>query len=517
MVVAPSFRMLAVAIITSIAGSFHFGFNLVLTNPSQEAFLNFMNSTLGKRFGEAGFSKDTSQNIWSFVVAILFLGALAGSFSIRLLADSLGRKRGLYISIAVGAFSGGCAIASKFVPTFELYVVSRILMGWSVAVSLGLSALFLSEASPKETRGAIGMMTGTCVQLGTVVGSVVAMPQIFGSDDLWWAIYATEIGIMLVFGAALPFFPESPGFLVQRGQIKEAVSSIKFYYKCEEEDASIHLDAIKEDQKSSSKKFTMLDVVRKKSLRSKAFIGVVVTFAMSFSGVAVINAFAFEILKDTGLDVLEASLANDAVSVVSMISSIIAAFIVDRNGRRPLLLIAFAGILICNLVIFALMLTFYKFGYHALGFILIAFICIFTFFFALGPGPLCYFINAELVGQAARSASQSWASVIQMLSRFVLVTAFLPMKNQLGEAWSYLILFVVPVFVSLVYLYFSLPETKNKTPFEVEEAMEDLPQFPFCGTSRKLRDRIGFQEAVFNRKMQLVTDYGSIESLTTKL
>ena len=51
--------------------------------------------------------------------------------------------------------------------------------------------------------------------------------------------------------------------------------------------------------------------------------------------------------------------------------------------------------------------------------------------------------------------------------RFVIVTAFLPMKNQLGEAWSYLILFVAPVAVSLVYLYFSLPETKNKNPFEV--------------------------------------------------
>uniref|UniRef100_A0A8R1I2S9 MFS domain-containing protein n=1 Tax=Caenorhabditis japonica TaxID=281687 RepID=A0A8R1I2S9_CAEJA len=508
--------MICVAVLTSIAGSFHFGFNLVLTNPSQEAFLSFMNNTLAKRFN-GGLSDNALQNIWSFVVAILFLGALVGSFSIRLIADSVGRKKGLYISIAAGVLAGAMAIVSKFVFLFELYIVSRITMGWSVSVSLGLSALFLSEASPKQNRGAIGMMTGTCVQLGTVCGSVVAMPQIFGTEELWWLIYATEIGIMLFFGATLPFFPESPGFLIQRGATEAATKSIEFFYSCGREDAEFALNEIKAEQKNSSKKFSMMDVIRKKSLRSKAFIGVVVTFAMSFSGVAVINAFAFEILKDTGLSILEASLANDAIAVVSMISSIVAAFIVDRNGRRPLLLISFAGILFCNLIIFGLMFTFYKFGYHALGFILIAFICIFTFFFALGPGPLCYFINAELVGQAARSAAQSWASVIQMLSRFVLVTAFLPMKNQLGEAWSYLILFVAPVAVSLVYLYFSLPETKNKSPLEVEVEIENLPKFPLCGKSRSVQDRKLSEQMVISRQMQLIEDYGSIESLSHHL
>lgn len=107
------------------------------------------------------------------------------------------------------------------------------------------------------------------------------------------------------------------------------------------------------------------------------------------------------------------------------------------------------------------------------------------------------------------------------------------MKNQLGEAWSYLILFVAPVAASLVYLYFSLPETKNKNPFEVrqhflfsnllnmyyfqvEEAIEDLPKFPLCGKNR-VYDRKQSQEMVLSRQMQLVVDYGSIESLSYRL
>ncbi|VDM75771.1 unnamed protein product [Strongylus vulgaris] len=145
----------------------------------------------------------------------------------------------------------------------------------------------------------------------------------------------------------------------------------------------------------------------------------------------VINAYAVEILRGTGLTSLQASLANIAIALVSM--------------------------------------------HNALGFILIFVICLFIIFFAIGPGPLCYFINAELVGQAARSGAQSWASVVQMLSRFVIVTIFLPMRNTIGDSWSYLILFVAPVAVSILFLYFKLPETKNKTPIEVEAAMDKLP------------------------------------------
>lgn len=201
----------------------------------------------------------------------------------------------------------------------------------------------------------------------------------------------------------------------------------------------------------------------------------VVTFAMSFSGVSVINAYAVEILKSTGLDSLEASLANVGIAMVSVIAIVISSLVVDKFGRRPLLLVAFMGCIVCNLFIFALMLTYDMFGYHVLGFILIFLICVFIVFFAIGPGPLCYFITAELVGQSARSGAQSWASVVQMLSRFVIVTIFLPMKQGIGESWSYLILFVAPVVVSVIYLYFKLPETKNKTPIEVEEAAANLP------------------------------------------
>ncbi|CAD6196248.1 unnamed protein product [Caenorhabditis auriculariae] len=224
----PSGHMLGVAAVTSLAGSFHFGYQLTMTNPAQDAFLNFLNQTLGARFKD-GLSDTTIENIWSFVVAIMFLGALAGSFSIRFIAEKIGRKRGLYISIGAGVISCLMAIGSKYVSLFELFIVSRILMGWSVSVNLGLSAIFLSEASPKECRGAIGMVTGTSVQFGTVCGSIVAMPQLLGTDTLWPFIYAVEIVIIVVFAVSLPFLPESPGHGKPKAEEQRLAFNANFY------------------------------------------------------------------------------------------------------------------------------------------------------------------------------------------------------------------------------------------------------------------------------------------------
>ncbi|KJH40549.1 transporter, major facilitator family protein [Dictyocaulus viviparus] len=408
----PSFRMVMVALVVSLGGSFHFGYQLVITNPAHATFIKFLNRTL---------ESELKINVSDITLDI---------------------------------------------PSIVLYACSRITMGFSASLSLGLAALFLSES--------------------------------------WFMIYIAEITIMVIFFVFLPLLPETPRFLVQRGAHKAAKKSVMFYYICDDDTAEGHMKNIKEEQKFSSKIYTMSNVIKKRSLRRKAMIGIVVTFAMSFSGVSVINAYAVQIFKGTGLSSREASLANVGIAFVSMhvcmgvlvhmwipscmlirskdsnshltttkfmigdcnlhqsVAVVISSMVVDKFGRRPLLLVSFTGCLICNLVIFILMLTFDKYRYNALGFILIFVICLLIVFFAIGPGPLSYFITAELVGQSARSGAQGWASVVQMLSRFLIVTIFLPMRDFFGESWSYLILFVGPIIISTIFLIFVCQRQKIK-------------------------------------------------------
>ncbi|TMS37257.1 hypothetical protein L596_004230 [Steinernema carpocapsae] len=475
----PGIRMITVALLTSMGGSFHFGYQLVITNPSQSAFLKFLNESFQDHY-EVTLSQSRLETIWSMIVAILFVGAICGSIALRVVAENAGRKSGLMISFTISLISIGLSIVSHFIKSFELYSLSRVTLGFSLGLSLGLSALYLSESSPKQCRGFVGMMTGTIVQFGTVAGSILAMPTILGTDRSWWIIYAIEAGILLLALAAMPFLHDSPGYLALIGDNDGARDSIRFFHKCGEGQVDIVLAEIKDNLKQNAKSMGMFAVYKDKYVLRGTIVGSMVAFAVAFSGIAVINAFAVEILKSCGLSVFNASIANVGLSAVSMVAIIGSSFIVDHFGRRPLILIANAAILLLNLAIFGFMFSFEQYGYNWMGYCLIVVIAMFILFFAIGPGPLCYFITAEMVGQNARSAGQSWASLVQMTSRSLLLAIYLPMKNAIGGPFSYLILFVAPILFSLIFLYFMLPETKNRNMNEVHEEIENLPSFTHC-------------------------------------
>ncbi|KAJ1352064.1 hypothetical protein KIN20_008253 [Parelaphostrongylus tenuis] len=130
---APTLRMILVAIVVSLGGPFHFGYQLLITNPAHSAFVQFLNKTLASELKIAAsdgtlralrvqinlytlnLKTMSLKQIWSFIVAVLFLGALAGSFSIRLIADNIGRKRGLHLSVGLGVLSATASACSKVV------------------------------------------------------------------------------------------------------------------------------------------------------------------------------------------------------------------------------------------------------------------------------------------------------------------------------------------------------------------------------------------------------------------
>ena len=103
------------------------------------------------------------------------------------------------------------AIISKFITSVELYTISRVTMGYSISLNLGLSGLYLNECSPKECRGFISSSTGVFVGVGVLVGAIVTMPQLLGTFQLWWIIYLIEAVIYVFILAISPFSHETPG------------------------------------------------------------------------------------------------------------------------------------------------------------------------------------------------------------------------------------------------------------------------------------------------------------------
>uniref|UniRef100_A0A914W368 Major facilitator superfamily (MFS) profile domain-containing protein n=1 Tax=Plectus sambesii TaxID=2011161 RepID=A0A914W368_9BILA len=455
----PCLRLFLISLLVSFGGSFHFGYQLVLTNPSQGAFLNFLHASFLMRY-DTDLTPQAQKSIWSVIVALLFVGAIIGSLVLPLIADRVGRKNGMYISTSLMVVACVMSALSKSITSFELFTAGRLLFGVAIGLSLGLASLLLSESSPKQCRGFVSMTTGILLQLGIIAGSTVGMQIVFGSDDSWPMIYWVEIVPLIVLMVSLPFIDESPSFLVANGKEHEARNAIRNFYNCASGEVDKVLLEMKESQQFNSKRTTLFAVFKDNESRRGTLVGCVVAVGMAFCGIAVINAFAVKLFQDVGLSIRDASIANIGLGVVSFLGNTLSAVVIDKCGRRPLLLIINTLLIVSNVLIFGLLYSYRELELPALGYCLIAVIALFIFAFGMGPGPIAFFITTEMVSQRSRSAGQSCANITQMLCRGVILAIYLPLDGLIGPL-SYAILFIVPLTAATVLLYFYLPETKN--------------------------------------------------------
>uniref|UniRef100_A0A7E4VEN6 MFS domain-containing protein n=1 Tax=Panagrellus redivivus TaxID=6233 RepID=A0A7E4VEN6_PANRE len=468
-------RLFIAAVSVSAAGAFHFGFQLVITDPSQSAFESFVKTSIKRNYGSQ-IDESSLDVIWGALVAAYFVGAIFGSLAISSLSDGFGRKStllGAYICCILALM---CAIVSHFVTSFELYGISRLLLGFGCALSIGVGPVYLSEISPKHLRGKIGMSTGISVQLGLVVGAVVSMPQVWGTYGNWWIIYVFEAAILMMGALVVCFLPESPVYSLSKSDKLAAMTSIEYFHNCPLDDT---IDLIKSMDIGSSPKLGLLEIWHDKTGRPGLIIGLIARFGTAFSGIAAINAFAVDIFEAGGLGSFSASWANTALSFASFLATLAATTAVERFGRRFLMLIGSGVLIACNVVIVILLYAHEHTKYKFVEISLVIVFAVFLIFFAIGPGPICYFINAELNDSASRGAAQSWTSCMQQLCRAILLFAFLPVKSAVGASGAFLVLFIGPLVWSTVYLYYRLPETKNRSSeVEIMQAKDALPAAP---------------------------------------
>uniref|UniRef100_A0A914Z384 Major facilitator superfamily (MFS) profile domain-containing protein n=1 Tax=Panagrolaimus superbus TaxID=310955 RepID=A0A914Z384_9BILA len=411
-----SLKLLFVAIIICGGGAFHYGFQLAITNPAQEAFIDFEKNSILKHFSK-NLNTNFSKDIWSVIVALYSVGAICGSLSINFLTTKYGHKNSLIKIFIINFLSLLSTILAYFISSIELYSISRIILGFSNVISLAIGPLYLAEISPPNVRGRIGMSSGIAVQLGLVSGSFIAMPSIAGTNEGWWKMYLGEAGLLLTALIILiRFLPESPEILSSFGKNKNAIKSIIFFHDCSEIKAIETLEKMKEvGNISITSKMGLIQILKNVETRKKTLISVIAMFAAIFSGISVIDSFAVEILQSAGLSHSTASYANVGLSMASFLASLLSSIAVDRMGRRPLLLWCLMGQLICNGAIGVLLFLHQSFqSSNFISFTLILFISFFMILFALGPGPVCYFITAELNDISSRSGAQAWTLFTQM-------------------------------------------------------------------------------------------------------
>ncbi|CAJ0952814.1 unnamed protein product, partial [Mesorhabditis belari] len=464
----PGTNLALTALVVSLGGSANFAYHLIITNPAQEAFIQFLNGSFYEKHEER-LDSNQLETLWSLIVSILYWGTIVGALLIQTLSQKLGRKHALTV-VNVGQVGAIIlALFAYYMNDYIIYGISRLLLGVAQAISLGIGPMYIVECSPTRCRGVISLSTGLIMQSFIVVAAIVALPKIWGNTDSWWKLYAIEL-IELIFVISISFFlPESPSVLQLKGQKEAAEESIQFYHGISKDEARLLLKA--ENRVNDARDLGLFEVFKHKSAAIGTILGCLVMFAMCFSGLVVVNAFAVEILINTGLSVDAASYANVGICVISVFGVLSAGFVVDRMGRRPLVLLGILGCSLANCAIFGFMFGFEKTQNSTLGWALVMTICLFIFLCCISIGPLCFFLVSELVDSNARPAAATWVNLVLGVTRSILLAIFLPMKIAIGASVTYILLFLPSLIFCLIVLYWKLPETKGRTFPEIRASL----------------------------------------------
>lgn len=395
-----------------------------------------------------------------FMAAAVPLGAVAGAIIAALWSDRFGRR--LVLVLCAGLFGVG-ALASAVAPSMETLTGARLLLGVAIGASALAAPQYLAELAPPKVRGAVV----SAFQLMITIGILVA----YLSDLLLEPL--GDWRLMLGLGAipALIAFlgilraPESPRWLVLVGRKQEAVAVLQ---QLEPDRTNVELRAMVQEIHETGRQQGEepgLSALLGPAVRPALFFAVTLFVLQQLSGINAVIYYAPSIMASAGFDGAQAQLvATVGIGVVNVVMTIVAMLLVDRLGRRPLLILGFLGAAL-SLAVIALAVQLEGAGAATAAF---AGLLLYISFFAVSLGPLPWLYMSELFPVRLRSRGMAVASVANWSSNFMVVFLFPVVVSAAGMSATFG-LFAISCAVGLVFAIRLAPETKGRSLEEIED------------------------------------------------
>ncbi|XP_038672517.1 solute carrier family 2, facilitated glucose transporter member 2 [Scyliorhinus canicula] len=460
--------LLVLSVFTAVLGSVQFGYGLGVINAPQEVIENHyghvlnivQNKTMVGNLTQATKPpKHRSVTVyWTLSVSIFCIGGMFSSFFIAYLADKLGRLRAMLvvnIFAIVGALLMGLA---KMGPSHIFIIAGRAITGIYCGISTGLVPMYVGEISPTSLRGALGSMHQLAIVIGILLSQVLGLDFLLGNDRLWPVILGVSGLPAILQTILLPFCPESPRYLyIKLGREEAARKSLERLRGTSDTDQQIEEMKKEKEDIQKQKKITVMELFRTPSCRQPIIIALMMHLSQQFSGINAIFYYSTAIFKQAGLT--EPVYATIGVGVVNIIFTVISVFLVEHTGRRSLYITGLAGMCCCA-VVMTVGLAF-QHSFTWMSYLSMSAIFLFVAFFEIGPGPIPWFIVAELFSQGARPAAITIAGFCNWSCNFIVGMCF-PYIAELCGPYVFVI-FAVLLFGFTLFTYFKVPETKGKT------------------------------------------------------
>ncbi|KAG8431048.1 hypothetical protein GDO86_019493 [Hymenochirus boettgeri] len=451
--------MLAVSV--AVIGSLQFGYNTGVINAPQEIIESFYNETWIQRYNEE-IPRATLTSLWSISVAIFSVGGMIGSFSVGLFVNRFGRRNSMLFANVLAFIAAIFMGFSKMASSFEMLIIGRLIVGLYCGLTTGFVPMYVGEVAPTSLRGALGTLHQLGVVVGILIAQIFGLNQILGNESLWPFLLSCIFIPAVIQCIALPFCPESPRFLlINRNEEDKAKSVLKKLRGTT--DVSSDLQEMKEEsrQMMREKKVTILELFRSPLYRQPILIAIILQLSQQLSGINAVFYYSTGIFQKAQVEqpvyaTIGAGIVNTAFTVVSL-------FVVERAGRRTLHLIGLAGMAGCAvLMTIALVLLD---TVHGMSYLSIVAIFGFVAFFEIGPGPIPWFIVAELFSQGPRPAAIAVAGLSNWTSNFIVGMGFQYVEELCG-AYVFII-FIILLIIFFVFTYFKVPETRGRTFDEI--------------------------------------------------
>uniref|UniRef100_A0A8C5N3N9 Solute carrier family 2 member 1 n=1 Tax=Leptobrachium leishanense TaxID=445787 RepID=A0A8C5N3N9_9ANUR len=451
--------MMAVGI--AVMGSLQFGYNTGVINAPQQVIEAFYNETWLGRHNEP-IPANSLTSLWSLSVAIFSVGGMIGSFSVGLFVNRFGRRNSMLMANIFALIASALMGFSKMASSFEMLIIGRFVIGLYCGLTTGFVPMYVGEIAPTSLRGALGTLHQLGVVVGILIAQIFGLEPIMGNASLWPLLLGCIFIPSLIQCAALPFCPESPRFLlINRNEEDKAKSVLKKLRGTT--DVSSDLQEMKEEsrQMMGEKKVTILELFRSPLYRQPIFIAIVLQLSQQLSGINAVFYYSTMIFQKAQVPqpvyaTIGAGIVNTAFTVVSL-------FVVERAGRRTLHLIGLAGMAGCAILMTIALALLERI--NGMSYLSIVAIFGFVAFFEIGPGPIPWFIVAELFSQGPRPAAIAVAGLSNWTANFIVGMGFQYVEKLCGP--YVFVIFTVLLVIFFIFTFFKVPETKGRTFDEI--------------------------------------------------
>lgn len=391
-----------------------------------------------------------------WLVGSLLIGAIVGAIVSAYSSDRIGRRKTKIISGCVYVVGGA---ASAFAPSVGVLLVSRFVLGLAVGTASFVAVEYISEQSPPKLRGGVTSFNQFMVTLGILIAYLVAAGfQHVDGTWRWMLGLAVLPGLALAIGMLT--VPASPRWLVTRGRTDEARQILRRTRS--EEEADDEVEAIS-DITERAGRIGLSDLFRP-PLRPLMMLGVALAAGQQLVGVNTVIYYSATILHYTGLTASDSVLEAVSVGITNVVFTVVAVLLLDRVGRRPLLLIGTAAV---TVALIGLGLWFQLRALQQQGWLALVFLLLFMAGFAIGLGPVFWLLISEIYPLGVRSKAMSVATVVNWAANFLVSYFFLQLVSGIGRPGTF---WVYAGFGILAFAYFiwRLPETRNRSLEDIE-------------------------------------------------